>query len=57
MKTRLHRSGQSGLALLALGLAATGANNYVVPGSRVVGPLTTTSGTITNLNPWANFSF
>ena len=34
-----------------------GANNYVLPGAQIVGPLITTTGTITNLNPWANFSF
>ena len=35
----------------------SGANNYIIPASQIVGPLITTSGTITNLNPWANFSF
>ena len=38
-------------------VSGNGANNYVVPGSQVVGPLITTYGTITNSNPWANFSF
>ena len=34
-----------------------GANNYVTPGNQIVGPLITTYGTITNSNPWANFSY
>jgi len=36
-----------------------GANNYVLPGPQIVGPLitNTVSGIITNSNPWANFSF
>ena len=33
------------------------ANNYLTPGQQIVGPLITTTGTITNSNPWANFSF
>jgi hypothetical protein len=35
----------------------SGTNNYVVPGAQIVGPLITNTGTITNSNPWANFSF
>lgn len=38
-------------------VSGNGANNYVVPGNQVVGPIITTAGTITNCNPWANFSF
>lgn len=38
-------------------VSGNGTNNYVVPGSQIVGPLITTAGTITNSNPWANFSF
>jgi hypothetical protein len=38
-------------------VSGNGANNYVTPGNQAVGPLITTSGTITNLNPWANFSY
>jgi hypothetical protein len=34
-----------------------GANNYsIIPGN-IVGPMINTIGTITNSNPWANFSF
>jgi parallel beta-helix repeat protein len=38
-------------------VTGNGANNYVVPNAQIVGPLITTAGTITNSNPWANFSF
>ena len=38
-------------------VAGSGANNYSFSASQIVGPLITTAGTITNLNPWANFSF
>jgi parallel beta-helix repeat protein len=31
--------------------------NYITPNAQIVGPLITTTGTITNSNPWANFSF
>ena len=33
------------------------ANNYSFQGTQIVGPLITATGTITNSNPWANFSF
>jgi parallel beta-helix repeat protein len=33
------------------------ANNYIIPANQAAGPLITTTGTITNSNPWANFSF
>jgi parallel beta-helix repeat protein len=38
-------------------VSGNGANNFLTPGNQVVGPLITTYGTITNSNPWANFSF
>lgn len=38
-------------------VSGDGANNYATPGAQVVGPLITTAGTITNVNPWANFSY
>jgi hypothetical protein len=38
-------------------VTGNGVNNYVTPNTQVVGPLITTYGTITNSNPWANFSF
>lgn len=34
-----------------------GVNNYRLPAGSYAGPLITTYGTITNNNPWANFSF
>ena len=34
-----------------------GASNYIAQGTQVIGPLISTTGTITNLNPWANFSY
>jgi len=38
-------------------VSGNGTNNYIIPSGQIVGPLITTTGTITNLNPWANFSF
>jgi hypothetical protein len=37
-------------------VSGAGVNNYSVVSGNVVGPLINSSGTITNLNPWANFS-
>ena len=31
--------------------------NYYSTGTQIMGPIITTTGTITNSNPWANFSF
>jgi parallel beta-helix repeat protein len=33
------------------------ASDYLIPSGHIVGPLINTTGTITNANPWANFSF
>jgi hypothetical protein len=40
-------------------VSGNGANNYLnlTPAFEVAGPLINMAGTITNLNPWANFSF
>jgi hypothetical protein len=38
-------------------VSGNAANDYLTPGNQVVGPLITTYGTITNSNPWANFSY
>ena len=38
-------------------VAGSGANNYSFNASQIVGPLITTTGMITNVNPWANFSY
>jgi parallel beta-helix repeat protein len=43
--------------ILRNSVSGDGANNYVTPGQQVVGPLITAFGTITNSNPWANFSY
>jgi parallel beta-helix repeat protein len=37
-------------------VSGAGVNNYSVAPGNVVGPFINSSGTITNLNPWANFS-
>jgi parallel beta-helix repeat protein len=37
--------------------SVTGGNNYAISGTQIIGPIVTTTGTITNSNPWANFSF
>ncbi|HEV2435379.1 MAG TPA: right-handed parallel beta-helix repeat-containing protein [Verrucomicrobiae bacterium] len=60
-------SGHAGIQVAAAGasnnliirnsVTGNGANNYVIPASQIIGPLITTAGTITNSNPWANFSF
>jgi len=38
-------------------VTGNGANNYVVPGTQLVGPLIPVTGSLTNASPWANFSF
>jgi hypothetical protein len=38
-------------------VGGNGASNYIALGTQVIGPLISTTGTITNLNPWANFSY
>lgn len=47
----------SGNIIVKNSVANDGPNNYLTPGNQIVGPLITTYGTITNSNPWANFSF
>lgn len=47
----------SGNIIIRNSVAGNGVNNYVIPAGQVVGPLITTTGTITSSNPWANFSF
>jgi hypothetical protein len=37
--------------------AANNTTNYVLVGAQIAGPFIGVSGTITNVNPWANFSF
>lgn len=51
-------SGSSGQNIIIKNsVLGNGPNNYLTPGSEIVGPLITTYGTITNSNPWANFSY
>ncbi|MCO5053414.1 MAG: hypothetical protein M9920_14085 [Verrucomicrobiae bacterium] len=38
-------------------VVGNGANNYSITSGNIVGPFLDTVGTITNSNPWANFSF
>jgi parallel beta-helix repeat protein len=38
-------------------VSGNGPNNYILPNAQIVGPIITATGTITNSNPWANFSF
>jgi len=47
----------SGNIIIKNSVSGNGGNNYLTPGAQFVGPLITTTGTITNSNPWANFSF
>ena len=37
--------------------ASQNGTNYVITGVQTIGPIITATGTISNLNPWANFSF
>ena len=50
-------SGQTGNVVIRNTVTGTGTNNYVTNSTSAFGPIITTSGTITNLNPWANFSY
>ena len=51
--------GASNTNNIIIGNTAVGSSvaNYTIPGGQIAGPLITTTGTITNSNPWANFSF
>ena len=37
--------------------ASQNGTNYVITGVQTIGPIVTATGTISNFNPWANFSF
>jgi parallel beta-helix repeat protein len=52
-------SGYTNNIIIKNSVSVNGANNYVLPGAQIVGPIitNTVSGIITNSNPWANFSF
>lgn len=38
-------------------VVGAGVNNYYFPANNITGPIVTATGTITNANSWANFSF
>ena len=50
-------AGYTGNLIIKNFVAGGGANNYVITGTQVVGPISTTTGTITSTSPWANFSY
>jgi parallel beta-helix repeat protein len=50
-------SSYSGNLIIKNSVFGNGGNDYLTPGSQVVGPFITTTGTISSANPWANFSF
>lgn len=42
---------------IAKNTASGNTNDYSIVGTQTMGPIITSTGTITNTNPWANFSF
>ena len=50
-------TGYTGNIIIKNTVSGSGANNYVITGTQVVGPIITATGTITSTSPWANFSF
>lgn len=50
-------SGASRNIIIRNSVAGNAANNFITPGTQIVGPLITATGTINNSNPWANFSY
>lgn len=49
-------SGYSGNIIIRNSVTGSGAA-YAILGSQIVGPIINTSGTITSVNPWANFAY
>lgn len=49
--------GYAGNVIVRNTVSDNGANNYLTNSTSAFGPIITASGTITNLNPWANFSY
>ena len=47
----------SGNIIVKNSVSGSGGNNYDVIAGNVLGPLITTTGTISSSNPWANFSY
>jgi len=50
-------AGYSGNVIIRNTVCGNGGNNYVTNSYSAFGPIITASGTITSVNPWANFSF
>jgi parallel beta-helix repeat protein len=50
-------SGYSNNIVIGNSAAGSGTANYSISGTQITGPIITATGTITNSNPWANFSF
>jgi hypothetical protein len=50
-------AGYTNNMIIRNGVAGAGGNNYTISGTQIIGPIITATGTITNSNPWANFSF
>ncbi|MFO1488956.1 MAG: right-handed parallel beta-helix repeat-containing protein [Verrucomicrobiota bacterium] len=49
--------GYSGNIVIRNSVIGGGVNDYSIIGNQIVGPIINTSGTITNVNPWANFAY
>ncbi len=50
-------AGYTGNVIIRNTVISAGSNNYDILGTQIIGPIISTGGTITNSNPWANFSF
>ncbi len=60
-------SGHAGIQVASAGAArnlilknsvmGSGANNFITPGTQIIGPIITATGTISSTSPWANFSY
>jgi parallel beta-helix repeat protein len=54
---RLYGGSYTGNIIIRNTVSGNGANNYITNAASAFGPIITASGTITNANPWANFSY
>jgi hypothetical protein len=50
-------TGDTNNLIIGNSVAGGGAFNYSISGTQIIGPIITTTGTITSSSPWANFSF
>jgi parallel beta-helix repeat protein len=53
----IYVNGGTNNLIIKNSVSGNGVHNYIIPAGQIVGPLINTTGTITNSNPWANFSF